>query len=1023
MWFLRCLVTAALSSLVVSGGATIGVDLAHARDAGAPSDVQAEVAEDLRAVQIRQLIDGTLDTSVPAESLFDVALSDEVAVQVELRRLRALLAAVSERPVAAPANTPTSASTTTSSAASATSTREAPSFEAASVANAASNRVAESPVAQSESWTRRLELDRARLEFYVLDATKRASILAAHAARRVTEREGARLPSDGEQALAAARAARAEAERLVAEEGARLAVLDDQVRIERLRYQERRGELGLRRDLVFGWQRRVRDAMSADAIAADSTYDAIARQLRGSREELVAALGELSAASDVPSVGVNVLSAIPTDISTDAVRERRMAVERAIAEAQREEVNLREERCAALLGEISALNLERLGLLPQLTLAKRRAVTGLTSAGLEQALAEAEHLSLILRYHQHVARRWLLTLRSGETAGVSPWLAAVFLVPLMGVLLVFVWGRRRIQLLLQLAEERLASSDRSQHRTTQSSARHFFRVLLGIHRPLEWMVLFTVVFELLPGSARDLVEVQLLSSVLIWFLMGALVVNTINALAAGRNDVSSAATDDGEAALRLRSLRFVGGTVVVFGLTLVLCARLVGEGTIYSWVSATAWLATMPVFLVLVRWWRGTVFQRLDRARKKTPLQAWILANRSGWQSFLAAMVGALQLFATGTLRTARSWLSDFDVARRVHAYLFKREIERLREGLTQLEPLSLATADILHPERPPESWIACSADVVRDAIERRCVLERGGVVAVHGARGMGKSSLLRTLAEQAGKGAVIVACTRATSIEDIRRAAHRVTGADAVYRVVLLDDAQALIEARIGGLVRFDEIIAWMRNSGDGLTWVIALDSTLWPLLQRARDSRPLFDECHPLLPWRENQIGELLAERCARAGVAPNYADLLDKLPPGADDIERQEALDAKRAGYQRMLWDHVGGNPGLALQAWRASLAEDVGGEVRVRSLQVPNFATLEALPDASLFVLRAVLQLEPAAVHSVAQATRLRVEEVLVDFRFGKSQGYFEDVEGGVRVAWPWLGAVTRLLERRRLLVVS
>src|SRR5690606_38351457 len=138
----------------------------------------------------------------------------------------------------------------------------------------------------------------------------------------------------------------------------------------------------------------------------------------------------------------------------------------------------------------------------------------------------------------------------------------------------------------------------------------------------------------------------------------------------------------------------------------------------------------------------------------------------------------------------------------------------------------------------------------------------------------------------------------------------------------------------------------------------------------------------------------------------------DLLDKLPAGADEIDRQEALDAKRAGYQRMLWDHVGGNPGLALEAWRASLARDANGNVRVRSLQTPDFGALEALPDASLFVLRAVLQLAPAAVGPVAEATRLRPDEVLVDFRFGKSQGYFEEVDGRMRVAWPWLGAVTR-----------
>jgi len=189
----------------------------------------------------------------------------------------------------------------------------------------------------------------------------------------------------------------------------------------------------------------------------------------------------------------------------------------------------------------------------------------------------------------------------------------------------------------------------------------------------------------------------------------------------------------------------------------------------------------------------------------------------------------------------------------------------------------------------------------------------------------------------------------------------------------------------------------------------------------KRARDARPLFDETYVLAPWNEAQLGALLSDRDEAAGIAPQYDGLLDRLPPGADEIDRQDALQAKRTGYERMLWDHVGGNPGLALEAWRVSLGQDDTGAVRVRPLQVPDITKLERLPDSSLFVLRAVLQLAPTSVESVAQATRLRPEEVLQDLRFGKAQGFYEDRSGSVRIAWPWLRAVSRLLERRQLLV--
>lgn len=979
----------------------------YASDAGTLSAAAISVESDPRTLHIRALIAGTLDIGVEPDSLFDVPLQDERAIRTETIRLRALLSAL-KTPASAPSSTQASEA-----------------FQNTSTAEQAL-----APGAEPGAWQQRVELDETRLAFYSLPTQRRAELLRVHAERQKAEpitlprlSEPHEQTPEQTQALAAAKAARAEAEKLVNDELTRLTALEAQINAIRRVLLDKRAELNLRKDLVFGWQRRVRDAKSAEALNADATYDGLYRQLGSSRDELMSALDELDEASQIPTIGPDILAGIPPDISTEAAQERRLTVQRLIAQGQQEEDQLRQERCSVLLEEITTLNRERLGLLPHLSADKREALTGLTQASWEQALAEVKHLSLVLRYHRHVARGWVSIVRSGDTGAVSPWTAARFFVPLLGAILVFLWGRKRTHSLLRLADLRLAAADRSHHLTTQSPARLFIRVMLAIHRPLEWLLLWAVIYEVLPRNTRELLEVQLLTSVVMWLLVGTLAVNLINVLASGRSDVL-AKPGDAESELRLRSLRFVAGTIVAFGLALILCARLVGEGTIYSWVSSAAWFAIVPVFLVLVRWWRGTVFERLDKIRKRTPLQTWLLANRSGWKSFLAAMVGALQLFTTGTLKVTISWISGFDVARRVHAYLFKREIERLKEGLSQLEPLSPATLSLLHPERPVSVWVPCPADDVLDALQRRYSTERGGVVAIHGPRGMGKTSLLRKLTLHAGNGACLVDCDHHTTLADIRRAAARVTEDEnaANGRIVMLDEAQTLIQSRIGGLSHFDDVIAWMRSRGDKITWVIAFDSALWPLLQRARDSRPLFDECHRLAPWQETQIGELLEQRCQAANISPVYDDLLEKLPPGADEIDKQEALDVKRAGYQRMLWDHVGGNPGLALEAWRASLARDARGNVRVRSLQTPDASVLESLPDASLFVLRAVLQLAPAAVATVAEATRLRPDEVLVDFRYGKSHGYFEESEGRVRIAWAWLGAVTRLLERRRLLVV-
>jgi len=262
---------------------------------------------------------------------------------------------------------------------------------------------------------------------------------------------------------------------------------------------------------------------------------------------------------------------------------------------------------------------------------------------------------------------------------------------------------------------------------------------------------------------------------------------------------------------------------------------------------------------------------------------------------------------------------------------------------------------------------------------------------------------------------AKVVQCQATTTVADLQAAM------DTAPRMLLVDDVHTLIEARIGGLAKFDEALALARAHSEQRTWVFAMDASVWPLLKRARDACPMFDERHVLAPWSERQLGELIAGRCRAGGITLHYDGLLERLPPGADEIDRQDAIRAKRVGYERMLWDHVGGNPGLALQAWRASLGLDQHGAIHVRPLQVPDISQLERLPDSSLFVLRAVLQLAPTSVETVAQATRLRPEQVIQDLSFGKAQGFYEEKSGGVRVAWPWLRVASRLLERRHLLV--
>lgn len=981
-----------------------------AQEGGAPDaeGAHATPSTDGEAELVRALIAGSLDVHVAPQTLFDVPLDDEAALRVEAARVRLLLQTVDElvRPPE-PARRGT--------------VRRKERHDAGLAS-------AELAGLDGERWTARLALDRARLAFYDLDPGRRAELLGIHAARqeqareRETDEQRRARESEEERAraLEAARVAQTESKRMVSEEVARLIALETKIRGVREGFEGVRSDIVSRREAVLGWQRRVRDAKFSTPTQADATYDALRRALRVARDDLSSAIdGVNDEQSRVPSLGANPLVDVPPDGATDKAQERRAAVERAIQEARREERALRRDRASALIVEIDTLNRERLDLLAHLSPDKRGAITGFTAEGWDQARSEARHLSLILRYHAIFARTEWHRLRTGAEGTVTPWATAAVMVPLLAVAIAFSWLRRGARPLLQALDARLYKSDRAERRSQLGLGRRAVRVLLKIHRTLEWIVLFVVVQWLLPARARELLEVQLLASIIGWSLASTLIVNTIDACAdvSGSTLVSIDKTDAGR--LRLRSLRLVGRTIVVFALILSLSARLVGEGTIHSWVFSTCWFAGLPVFLLLVRWWRGTVFERLDRLRKKTPLQAWILANRLGWRSFLAAMLGAIQLFGAGTIKVIRGWIANIELARRVHAYLFKRELERMGEGTERARLVGLSEEALaqLHPERPWRRWLPCPADRVVESLARAAEARRGRLVAVIGARGMGKSSLLRAVAARTN--ATYVSCTAETGLSDLRVAMDASDGSG--QRVILLDDAHTIVRLSIGGIAPFDELIAFARGDGNHLTWLFAIDAAVWPFLRRARDARPMFDEIHLLAPWNEVQLEALIVDRCEDAALVPTYDDLLEALPPGADEVDRQDALRAKRAGYARMLWDHVGGNPGLALEVWRVSLAQDERGGVHVRPLQVPNIATLERLSDVSLFILRAVLQLAPTTAEAVAHAARLRPEEVLQDFRFGKTQGFYDEQAGLVRIAWPWLRAVTRLLERRRLLV--
>ncbi|MBW2527472.1 MAG: AAA family ATPase, partial [Deltaproteobacteria bacterium] len=802
----------------------------------------------------------------------------------------------------------------------------------------------------------RLDVDRARLAVYELSASARAALLERHAERQKGDSaaaaeqqlsEAERKAKDAEEeqgrALEAARKARSEAARVVAEEKARLLGVKKkhaEVEGELIRREQALRE---RNESILGWRRRVakvvdalRDTGRPDTEGADRLRADVFAALSEVRQQMAAALDAVGAeASEVPATGANPLDEIAVEVDRTEVDALRTEIEKAEQALRAREAKLQWGRAEALLDELETLSAHRLTLIPHLSADRRDAVTGFGGEGRSVARTEVAQVWLVLRYHLLATEKFITDFRRQDeevrgSALVAAWVGLKWLLP-FGV---FVWWRRRAPNWLERWRDRADEESRARGRAKGSSrSAKVASFLLRIRSPLEWLVLVWAVIALLPTGARSLLEVELLWTAAAWALGGLLVVDVIDALfATGEN---TRRTGLQTAHLRLRSLRWIGRAVVTFGLVLALTTKLVGQGTIYSWVWSTCWWAALPIGLVIVAWWRPVIYERLSLLRKKGVVVSWVEGQADTLGSYPAATVGGAYLLGWGAARRVRSFVGRFDTTRKALAYLFRREIAKQAErraeagiAAKRYEPLGGEKYAALSPAKPSTELVASVADKQVEDVIARIDEPGGGVFALVGERGGGKSTLLVRIRDQTDD-TTLVRCPMGgiadfhkelrsalglaedASVEDVRVALDKGDGDNAL----LVDDAHRLIHPVIGGLAEIDGLLELARISSASCTWVFAFDAVIWQYFERAREPRPLFDDVIALKPWSEEGIVGLLGSRSALAGVDPRFDDLVSELPEGADEIDREEARARTRAGFYRLLWDYARGNPGVA------------------------------------------------------------------------------------------------------------
>lgn len=674
---------------------------------------------------------------------------------------------------------------------------------------------------------------------------------------------------------------------------------------------------------------------------------------------------------------------------------------------------------------------ERSRLFDALSPSLRDELTGPDELGRVELGHEARYLAAMLEYQQHILESALQHLQANVRHTPSATLRGVFRLALL-VVVFRVWRRFARKALPQWRKGLLAARPRRRTNLRLAKLLWYFERVRG---PVEWLALFWVITLLArPQGFEDLAT--LISAVVKWLLVGVLAVRIIDAMVAR----GAAGLRGGNASLRLQSLRLIGGWGILLGLGLDLTDHYAGQGAIQAWV-VRGWIAlSVPVALVLVRDWRGVIFQKLQEQARLSTTAARLARHSSGFGSYAAATAGGAFLLFDGFVRLGVQLLSGSETGRRIIALLVRREVAREMERDHEGEGEPIADEIILPLAAAREVVIEEVARLELGLLVGSIEAHGGGVSVVVGERGAGKTIFLERIAAALGDSMRVIACPPGgwRAFEQALGDAFGVEPGDASsgepgadfarrlgeaieargVRAIGVDDLQRLPRPARGGQEALVRMAALGEGLGVSVSWVFSVDRHAWRYILRAGAERAMLHDVIELPAWTEEQLAELVARRSAATGLAPDYGRLL--LPRQLDAVDYDSVEERNRMGYARVLWELSDGNPAVALYLFAESLHRLADGNVVVRLPQLRSASSLtDAHPDA-LLVLRCLVRCDVASVDDVARSVRLSPQRVASILRFCHRNQWVVVEEGGYRVSWRWFRSVTRALARKNLM---
>ena len=682
---------------------------------------------------------------------------------------------------------------------------------------------------------------------------------------------------------------------------------------------------------------------------------------------------------------------------------------------------------ADLYTTMVSLYITRDQLLKVVTPELKAQVTGRGTVGISKLKGEMEFMVLHLRFHAmaipKIGPQLMIQFKADPALVISNILLILFSI------LVFRWWRKWApEGLVKLRGLILDTKPR-----TYFSLRiaRLVWYLEQIRHPLEWIVLTSIFFDAIYVPSLEVIE-NFCRIIILWILFAWLAVVLIHTMASR----GVAGLSGNRAKLRLRSLRLLATWLVLLGLGLELAKTYTGQGAIYANVWLVFKILSVPVFLLLLAWWRSEIFENLERLPF---IPEWVekaLLNKKGLHSYSNALLGGVYLLVLEIRQLSLRQLAKLEVGREFLAGLLEREVAQEVERQNQTivgKPISEKSKEILLASDGKILEKVFSKDLKQ--ITERVELMRGGLIGVIGERGSGKSILLQRLASSFQDKSITIQCSMG-GFDDIKKElAYKFGLTKGQVRsenlselinsrelsFIAVDDAHRLVRPKMGGQLEMNRLSEFAQQIKSNITWILAMDRPAYQYVKRVRADHSIVEDLVELPTWTQEQISELIEYRCKQAGITPDFNQI--EIPHQFDETDFESLEERNRSGFYRILWNTSGGNPSVALRLWADALTVMKDNHIVVQRLPSELEIDTEQLENADLpllLLLRVIAQSEMSTIDDISESLQLPFVVVSNAIRVALIRGWVEQIDDYYRITWRWFRSINRVLARQNFL---